>query len=239
MLLHVLFRFAESFVCWLTFVVCLAAAAGKVLGERTDDSAHIRLIVALQKVWPHRWGALVIISFLLSCVTALFYAFLLPSLLGSFLDLLYYAGVPISSLYIAAPFASATIMVLLCAMLAKLALGVAEMADDLHIPAAQALRNSLAATLRWEWVFAVVFSLIAASGYAVNSFADYVFHNSTQYEQLNALGREMIQGALCTLVIASGLMLVTIMFCNLYVMLRYSQAAAAPQVLASSNSESM
>jgi len=85
------------------------------------------------------------------------------------------------------------------------------------------------ATLGWEWLFAVLFSVIAGAGFAIDHFFDDTFHNSLQYQQLNAIGREVIQGALRTIFIAAGLMLTTIMFANLYLILRYGAGVAGSQ----------
>jgi hypothetical protein len=134
-----------------------------------------------------------------------------------------------ASALIAAKFINAVIMILICAMLAKMALGVPELVDDHDITPGKAVRNSLVATLGWEWFFAVLFSVIAAAGFAIDYFFDLIFHDSMQYQQLNPVGREVIRGGLQTILIASALMLATTMFTNLYFFLRYGAETAGSE----------
>jgi hypothetical protein len=229
MALRVLFLFAESFVCWLAFVVSLAAITRKILLEKNEDPAPIRLSAAFQQSWSGRWGVLVVLSFLAACITTLFYEFVRPIFLRPVMAILFHSGLSGASVLTAITFVNAASVVLLCVMLAKMALGVTELVDDHNIPPGKAIRNSLAATLGWEWLFAVLFSAIAAAGFAIDHFLDDVFRNSLQYQQLNAIGREVIRGALRAIFVASGLMLTTLMFSNLYSILRYGAETAGSE----------
>lgn len=228
MLLHIFLGFAESFLYWFVFVVSLAAVTEKRMSERNEDPAHIRLSAAFQEAWSGSWGVLVVLSFLPASITTLFYEFIRPIILRPIMAILFYSGVRESALT-AVTFVNAACVVLLCVLLAKMALGVSEVVDDHNVAPAKAIRNSLAATLGWEWLFAVLFSAIAVAGFAIDLFFDIVFHNSLQYQQLNPVGREMIRGALRTIFAALGLMAATILFANLYLMLRYGAETTSPE----------
>ena len=226
-LLRVLFLLAQSFVCWMAVVVSLAAISGSMLNEKKNP-AQVRLSAAFQRVWSARWGALVVLSFFAAGLTTLFYAFVRPIFTRLLMAIWYYSGLSFSSALTAGKFVDAVSVVLICVMLAKMALAVPELVDDHDILPGRAIRNSLAATLGWEWVFTLLFSVIAALGYAINLFFDGLLYNSVQYQQLSSLGREVIRGALWTILVAIGLMLATTLFANLYFILRYG-AETSPE----------
>jgi hypothetical protein len=140
----------------------------------------------------------------------------------------YYSGLSPDAALTAAKFIGAVSMVLICVVLAKMALGVPELVEDHDIAPGRAVRNSLVATMGWEWAFAVLFFAIAAAGCAIDLLLDAVFQSNMQFQQLTALGREAIQGARRTILSASALMLVTTMFANLYFIL-YGAESAGPR----------
>jgi len=220
MLLRLLFLLAESFVCWAAFVFSLAALSGAMLNERKDP-AQVRLSAAFQRV-SSRWGALVVLSFFAAGISTLFYEFVRPIFFRPLMAI-FYSGLSPQSALTVSKIVDAVSVILICVILAKTALGVTELLDDHDIPPGRAVRNSLVATLGWEWFFVLLFLVIAAAGFAIDLFFDAVFHKSVQYQQLSALGREVIRGALRTVFAASALMLVTTMFARLYFILRYNE----------------
>jgi hypothetical protein len=227
-LVRALFLFAEYFVCWSAFVFSLAAISGEMLHEG-KDSTQLRLSAAFQRVWSARRRALLALSFFAAGITTLFYEFVRPIFFRPLMTISYYSGLSPDAALTAAKFIGAVSMVLICVVLAKMALGVPELVEDHDIAPGRAVRNSLVATMGWEWAFAVLFFAIAAAGFAIELLLDAVFQSNMQFQQLTALGREAIQGARRAILSASALMLVTTMFANLYFILRYGAESAGPR----------
>lgn len=228
MLVHVLFLFAESFVFWSAVVVSLAVISGEMLNKK-KNSAPMRLTAAFQRVWSARWRALLVLSFFAASITALFCQFVRPNFFRLLTAILNYSRPSMEFVFTAVKIVNLASLILICAVLAKMALGVTELVDDHDIAPGKAVRNSLVATLGWEWLFAVLFVGIAAAGFAIDLLLDAVFQSNMQYQQLSLLGREVIRGALRTILIASALMLVSTLFANLYFFLRYSAEVAGPE----------